>query len=409
MQARNKHDNMEIEDLYTNSDRLIANVSMDFKRAIYEKINWSNRMVCIRGARGVGKTTLLKQYLKSHYLGNHAGLYVSLDDFWFTSNRLIDVADYHYLHGGKLLCVDEVHHYPFSTWSIELKNIYDRYPDMQVYFTGSSMLQMDNSLADLSRRCVFYNLQGLSFREYLRLNGVATIEAIDLPTLLTNHLQIALQVTQGLRILPHFADYLHRGYYPFYKEVTDSYFTVLQQVAANIIEVDVPSVEKVEYVTLKKMKRLLALIAQLVPFAVNMNELSKSLETSRQSVLKMLSMLRQAALVNLLYKGKNTLGQLNKPEKVYLENTNLMYALSPRADIGNIRETFFANQLMRSHEVAFGEQGDFLIDSKYVFEVGGKNKKFDQIKGVDNSYLAVDDIETGVGNKIPLWMFGLLE
>ena len=400
---------MEIDDLYINSDRLVASVSLEFKRSLYHEINWENRMICIKGARGVGKTTMLKQYLKEHYQSDHKALYITLDDFWFTNHHLIDVADYHYLHGGTVLFVDEVHHYPFATWSMELKNIYDRYPEMKVVFTGSSMLQMDNTLADLSRRCVFYDMYGMSFREYLDFNGIEGLPRISLDDLLHNHVKIALEVASKTKILPHFQDYLHYGYYPFYAEVTSSYEKILQQIAANIIEVDMPAVEKVEYSTVVKLKRLFALIAQMVPFSVNLTELSKSVDTTRQSVSKMLVLLKRSALVNLLYKGKNTMGQLSKPEKIYLENPNLMYALTPRADIGNIRETFFANHLMRNHEVTFSGNGDFLVDSLYTFEVGGKNKKFDQVKDVSNSYLAIDDIESGYGNKIPLWMFGLVE
>lgn len=400
---------MEIEDLYINSDRLVASISMQHKRYLYGEINWDNRMICIKGARGVGKTTMLKQYLREHYMADHTALYVSLDDFWFTNHHLIDVAEYHYLHGGKVLFLDEVHHYPFATWSMELKNIYDRYPEMKVVFTGSSMLQMDNSLADLSRRCVFYEMYGMSFREYLEFNGIINIPKVSLDDLLKNYLAIGMEITSEIKVLSHFLNYLHYGYYPFYTEVTTSYEKILQQIATNIIEVDLPAVEKIEYSTVVKLKRLFALISQMVPFSVNLTELSKVIETPRQSINKMLVLLQKAALVNLLYNGKNTMGQLTKPEKVYLENPNLMYALTPRADIGNIRETFFANHLMRSHEVTFSGNGDFLIDSRYTFEVGGKNKKFDQIKDVPNSFLAIDDIETGYGYKIPLWMFGLIE
>lgn len=400
---------MEIDDLYINSDRLIASISMEHKRYLYHEINWENRLICIKGARGVGKTTMLKQYLKEHYLANHKALYVTLDDFWFTNHHLIDVAEYHYLHGGTVLFVDEVHHYPFVTWSMELKNIYDRYPEMQVVFTGSSMLQIDNTLADLSRRCVFYDMYGMSFREYLDFYNIMNAPKVSLEVLLQNHVKIGLDITSEVKILAKFQDYLHYGYYPFYKEVTDSYEKILQQIAANIIEVDIPAVEKIEYSTVVKLKRFFALISQMVPFSVNATELSKNIEVPRQSINKMLVLLKKSALVNLLYNGKNTMGQLAKPEKVYLENPNLMYALTPRADIGNIRETFFANQLMRNHEVTFSGKGDFLVDSTYTFEVGGKNKKFDQIKDVSKSFLAVDDIDTGYGGKIPLWMFGLLE
>lgn len=400
---------MEIDDLYINSDRLIAHIELTHKRYLYHAINWNNRMIGIKGARGVGKTTLLKQYLKENYPANHEALYVTLDDFWFTNHHLIDVADYHYQHGGTVLFVDEVHQYPFPTWAMELKNIYDRYPEMKIVFTGSSMLQIDNTLGDLSRRCVFYDMYGMSFREYLDFNGILSLPQISIQDLLDNHAKIALEIVSKIKVLPHFQNYLHYGYYPFYKEVTSSYEKVLQQIAANIIEVDMPAVEKVEFSTVTKLKRLFALIAQMVPFSVKLTELSKSIEAPRQSISRMLILLKKSALVNLLYNGKNTMGQLAKPEKVYLENPNLMYALTPRADIGNIRETFFANHLMRSHEVTFSGCGDFLVDSLFTFEVGGKNKKFDQIKDVPNSYLAVDDIETGHGQKIPLWMFGLLE
>lgn len=400
---------MEIDELYINSNRLVADVDLSHKRYLYHMIDWNQRMIGVKGARGVGKTTLLKQYLKENYLGNHEALYISLDDFWFTNHHLIDVADYHYLHGGVVLIVDEVHQYPFPTWAMELKNIYDRYPEMKIVFTGSSMLQIDKTLGDLSRRCVFYDMYGMSFREYLEFNGILSVPQVSLQDLLDNHVKIATEIISQIKVLPHFHDYLHYGYYPFYKDVAGSYEKVLQQIAANIIEVDMPAVEKVEFSTVLKLKRLLALIAQMVPFSVKLTELSKSIEAPRQSVSKMLALLKKSALVNLLYNGKNTMGQLAKPEKVYLENSNLMYALTPRADIGNIRETFFANNLMRSHEVTFSGKGDFLVDSQYTFEVGGKNKKFDQIKDVPNSYLAIDDIDSGFSKKIPLWMFGLLE
>ncbi len=399
---------MSIEDLYINSDRLVANVSMEHKRYLYREINWESRMVCIRGARGVGKTTLLKQYLKENHLANHKALYITLDDFWFTNHHLIDVAEYHYLHGGTTLFIDEVHHYPFPTWPLELKNIYDRYPEMKIVFTGSSILQIDNSMADLSRRCIFYTLHGMSFREYLEFNKILSHGSVGLEDLLNDHVKIALDITNKIKVLPLFADYLRHGYYPFYTEVKASYGKVLQQVAANIIEVDVPAVENIEYSTVTKLKRLFALISQMVPFTINISEMSKSVDCSRQAVSKMLALLNKAALVNLLYNGKNTMNQLSKPEKVYLENTNLMYALTSRADTGNVRETFFANMLMRNHEVTFSGSGDFLIDGKFTFEVGGKNKSFDQIKGIPNSYLALDDIETGYGAKIPLWLFGFI-
>lgn len=400
---------MDINDLYINSNRVITAASLRRKRELYGKIDWDSRMVCIRGARGVGKTTLLRQYAKERGASEGGVLLVSLDDFWFTNNRLIDLADYHYAHGGKVLLVDEVHHYPYATWAMELKNAYDRYPGLQIVFTGSSILQMDHSQADLSRRCVYYSMHGLSFREYLSFYDLCEIAPVGLPTLLANHVEIAAGITSRIKVLPAFAKYLHTGYYPFYAEVKSSYATVLRQIASTVIDTDLPSVEKIEMSTVAKLKRLFALVAQNVPLTVNVTSLASLVEAPRQTVGRMLVLLQRAALLNLLYSSRKALGQLAKPEKVYMENPNIMYALTPRADIGNIRETFFANSLMRSHEVAFSGTGDFFVDQRYTFEVGGRNKGFAQISNVSDSYLAVDDIEAGFGAKIPLWMFGLLE
>lgn len=399
---------MEIEDLYINSDRLAASVALDFKRYLYTEIDWEDRLICIRGARGVGKTTMMLQYLKEHYAGSHAGLYVSLDDFFFTNHRLIDVAEYHYLHGGKVLLVDEVHHYPYKTWSMEIKNAYDRYPGLRIVFTGSSLLQVDSSAADLSRRCAFYDLIGLSFREYMDLNGVYKARPLALEDILSSHVEVAMEVIPHVKPLALFDEYLRHGYYPFYKDSPNTYYRRLQQVASIILDVDLPSVEKVEFTTIAKTKRLLAIIAQQVPFTVNLTSLGQSVETSRQMVNKLLGLLKRAALVNLLYSGRNVAGQLSKPEKVYIENTNMMYALSSDANVGNVRETFFCNQLSYKHELAFTGIGDFLVDNKYDFEVGGRNKKFMQIKDIPGSYIAADGIETGFGNKIPLWLFGMM-
>lgn len=400
---------MGIEDLYINSDRLVADVSTAFKRDLYNTLDWDNRMVCIKGARGVGKTTMLKQYMKEHFMGDHHALYVSLDDFFFTDHHIVDVAEYHYLHDGNWLFIDEVHHYPFENlWARELKNIYDRYPDMHIVFTGSSMLLIEKASADLSRRCTFYDLGGLSFREFLEYKRILSLPHLSLEEILTNHVALAMDITSKVKIIPLFIDYLEYGYYPFYEQTRNSYGKVLQQIATNVLEVDVPAVEKVEYATIQKMRRLLALIAQTVPFTVNISNIATTIGVPRQSVTKLLHLLQRAALVNMLYNGKESMNQLTKPEKVYLENTNLMYALSPKADIGTIRETFFCNQMLAEHQVAFTGVGDFLVDDRYIFEVGGRNKKFKQIKDVADNFVAMDDIESGVGNKIPLWLFGMM-
>lgn len=398
---------MDIQDLYVNSNRVVKAVDCRFKRYLYAQINWNVRMICIRGARGVGKTTLMKQFMKEHFSGSQA-LYVSLDDLWFSDHKLIDLAEYHYTHGGTHLFIDEVHRYPFRSWSQELKNIYDRYPDFRVVFSGSSMLQLDTSSSDLSRRCIFYEMQGLSFREYLQLENIISLAPLSLEHLLADHSRLSLDIATEVKILPAFSDYLHHGYYPFYRETGRSYAKAVQQIVSNIIDFDLPAVERMEYITVTKVKRLFVLISQMVPFTLNITSLGREIEVPRQAVLRMFRLLHQSALIYMLYNEKNNLGQLSKPEKVYLENPNLMYALSNRTDTGNVRETFFANQLKESHEIAYSGTGDFLIDGQYTFEVGGRNKKFQQIKDVPDSFLAIDDLDIGTGNRIPLWMFGLL-
>lgn len=399
---------MEITDIYINSARLVSSVGMAHVRYLFTVIDWSSRMVCIKGARGVGKTTLMLQYIKSTFQSSEKAIYFSLDDLWFTENRLIDLAEYHYLHGGTHLFVDEVHRYPYDNWAQELKNIYDRYPGLSIVFTGSSLLQIDSSVADLSRRCVFYTLQGLSFREFLKFEGKGDFPAISLEEILNGHVGISAVIASKTTIIPAFEDYLHHGYYPFYKETVASYQLRLQQVITTILENDLPSVEKIEYISIKKMKRLLVIVSQMVPFTPNMTKVGESVEVTRQSAIRMFQLLERAALIIMLYSGKDNMQQLAKPEKVYLDNTNLMYALSSSADIGNIRETFFANQLKQGHEITFSGQGDFRIDDVYTFEVGGKTKTFEQIKGIDNSYLAIDNVEYGTGNRIPLWLFGFI-
>ena len=399
---------MEIQDLYVNSGRLIKAVDCRFKRYLYTQINWDVRMLCIRGARGVGKTTLMKQYIKEHFPNGNQALYVSLDDLWFSDHKLIDLAEYHYTHGGTHLFVDEVHRYPFRSWSQELKNIYDRYPDFRVVFSGSSMLQLDMASSDLSRRCIFYDMQGLSFREFLQLENIVSIAPLSLEQLLADHSRLSLDITANTKILPAFSDYLRHGYYPFYREAGRSYSKAVQQIISNIIDFDLPAVEKVEYVTTIKVKRLFVLLSQMVPFTLNLTSIGREIDAPRQAVLRMFRLLHQAALVYMTYNEKNNLGQLGKPEKVYLENPNLLFSLSNNADMGNVRETFFANQLKESHEIAYSGTGDFQIDRQYTFEVGGRNKNFQQIKDIPNSYLAIDDLDIGTGNRIPLWMFGLL-
>ena len=400
---------MWIEDLYRSSERLVNEVTTSYTRSVYAHVQWDSRMVCLKGARGVGKTTMMLQRMKTVHRQEMDAIYVTLDDLSFTDHRLSELVEYHHQHGGKYMFLDEVHRYPSQNWALEIKNIYDKYPRMHVAFSGSSVLDIDSKKADLSRRCLFYDVPGLSFREYLELEGLGKFPATTLEDVLTRHSEIEREVVPQLSIIAAFERYLVGGYYPIYKEPDNDYGMQLRQMVSTIIETDLPAAYKLEYATLIKLKHLMAIISHTVPFTVNVDNLSKHIETSRKTVMKMFDLLGKARLINLLYSGKTTFQQMVKPEKIYLENPNLMYALSPSdVPIGTVRECFFANQLSHGHQVAFSGSGDFIIDDRYTIEVGGKRKSFTQIKDMADSYLALGDMEYGHLNKIPLWLFGFL-
>lgn len=397
--------------LYQTSARLVANTTTTYYRYLYDQIKWSNRLIAIKGARGVGKTTMLLQCIKDRFADcPERALYVSLDNLWFANHTLTEVVEYHHAHGGTHLFIDEVHKYPL--WQTLMKNIYDEYPDFHVVFTGSSMLKIDNSKADLSRRLSDYTLHGLSFREFLCLETGKHIPAVSLDELLRNHVSIAMHLTSQLssqaKILPLFEAYLKHGYFPFYREELADYNDRLKKVAYAVLIEDVPAIEDVTYPTIQKLQRMLMILAERVPQTPKMNELYAILETTREQGLKMMWMLQRAALLHLLSTETREFHHLLKPDKIYLHNPNLMYALTEQPDKGTLRETFFFNQLAAVAEVSYPRKGDFLVNHRYLFEVGGKNKTFDQLKGAHDAFLAVDDIETGFGDRIPLWMFGLL-
>lgn len=362
----------------------------------------------IKGARGVGKTTLILQYIKENFNNIDDALYVSLDNMWFNSYKLDDLVEYLYSRGINHIFLDEVHKYP--NWAIAIKNFYDNYPNLNIVYTGSAMLAIDNSKTDLSRRQTIYTLNGMSFREYLEYEGVMQIAPIRVEDLLSNHVKIAMDICSQTVILKHFDNYLQKGYYPYYKEAADDYYYRISEVSKLIIESDLPSVEDVTFSTVQKTKKLLMIIAQNVPFEPNIAQLAVQLETTRDQCLKMLYVLDRAHLLLLLGDKIKDYKHLTNPKKIYLNNSNLMYSLSPSNNIseGNKRETFFANQLNNISNVVIPKKGDFFVDDKFIFEVGGNSKTFDQIANIPDSYLAIADLETGNGNRIPLWMFGLL-
>ena len=392
--------------LYRNSHRLVSQVGLDFKREIYGHINWKPGIIGIKGPKGVGKSTLLKQHIRESFPDDSKVLYASLDHIWFNGNSLDDLVEYHYIHGGTHLFLDEVHKY--KNWQWGIKNIYDNYPMMHVVFTGSSMLQIGEENVDLSRRTSMNTIDGMSFREYLDFEGLLSWQKIALEDILTHHVEIATEITRKIHVLNSFKEYLQHGYYPFYKEDLEGFNDCLAEVCRQVIEQDIPAVTDVEYATVQKLKKLLYIIAAQVPFVPNMEEIYHQLETNREQGLKLIDLLERAALIGQLKIKPKSVKKLSSPDKLYLDNPNFMYALSDRPEIGTIRETFFYNQLSRVCKVNYPTKGDFLVNEKYLFEVGGAGKSFEQIKDVENSFLAIDGVEFGRGNKIPLWLFGFL-
>jgi predicted AAA+ superfamily ATPase len=397
-----------MEELIEKFRRKLGYVRTDFIRSLADEINWETRLIGIKGARGVGKTTLLLQYVKQKgALHVDVSLYVSLDSIWFSKNSLVDLADSFVKRGGRFLYLDEVHKYP--NWSQELKNIYDDYPELHIVFTGSSLLEILNARADLSRRAVVYTMQGLSFREYLCIETGLNFERYSLEQLLQDHVEISTEIIQRVSPIRYFDSYLKHGYYPFYKEELNLYYTKLEEVILMMLEIELPLLRGMDLGYVNKIKQLLLIISESVPFAPNIVKLSEKIGVARGTMLVYFHYLSEIGLTINLNKDANGVSKLQKPLKVYLENTNLMYALSPlAANIGNKRETFFANQLGYLHRIEYIEKGDFLVDGKFVFEVGGKDKTQKQFEFVENGFVAADDIEFGFQNRIPLWLFGFL-
>lgn len=396
-----------MDTLFKTYGRLLADTDLSFTRYLYDKINWDNRLIVIKGAKGVGKTTMLLQNIKRNFQQVEKALYVSLDNLWFANHTLLELAEYHYTHGGTHLFLDEVHKY--KGWQQEVKNIYDSYPHLHLVVTGSSMLKLEESLtADLSRRHRAYTMEGLSFREYLKLEQVADLPVLSLETILNNHFTEASQITSKVKVLQHFEKYIESGYYPFYREEGDGFFDRLQQVIDTVVTTEIPAVSHIEYDSVYKVRQLLAVLAEMKPYTLNISSLCTTLQSSRNNVLKLLDLMDKAALVRRLYATNGGMNMLTKPEKILFYNTNLMHCLTPQVDSGTMRETYLASQVGVDHQLYMPSKGDLVVDDKWLFEVGGKRKDFSQIKDMKDSFVVSDNMEIGHGNKIPLWLFGLL-
>lgn len=366
-------------------------------------------MLCLRGARGVGKSTLLRQYVKQHFpVGSEEVLYCTLDTVYFSSHSVLDVAEKFHQHGGRLLILDEVHKY--NGWSREVKEVSELFPDLQVFLSGSSMLNLMDGDADLSRRCVVYNMPGLSLREYLQFYKGIILPAYSLDDILQEPKQIAASINDACRPLQHFHDYLRYGYYPYYLHNPIDYHTLIEQTINYVIEAELPMLRRVDIANTRKLKALMSVLSHLVPFEVDISKMASLIGAGRNTVIEYLKNLSDAGMLNLLYSDLLSVKKMQKPDKIYLNNPNMLYALAGETlNSGTVRECFAVNQLMQAHTVEYGKKnGDFTIDGMIILEIGGDSKGFSQIANVPDSYVLADDIEMPRGNKLPLWLLGFL-
>ena len=383
-------------------ERFLKNFNTTYKRYLYNEIDFNEKLIGILGARGTGKTTMLFQRLIELKSQNKKTLYISLDYPFLGSASLSELAFEFVDSGGEYLLLDEVHKY--EDFAAHLKTIYDM-SHLNVIFTGSSAVSILNAKSDLSRRVSVFSLEGLSFREFLELENGMTIDKFSLEAILKDHQAIANDLKIKLNL---FKKYLKFGYYPFYFNKQSSYYESLLNTINLSIDVDLTSLGLVEQKYTYKLKKLLEVVCQSEPFEVNYTKIAALAEISRAKLYDYIVYLNDARLVNMIDEQSRGLSKLVKPAKIYMNNTNLIYAYGDDCKAGTIREAFFANQLKVKHRLNIPKQGDFIIDDKFIFEVGGKNKSFEQIKDISASYIAADEIEIGSGNKIPLWLFGLL-
>ncbi len=396
-----------MKELIKISATLIDSVDNTFSRLDILKADWNERLIAVQGHRGVGKTTLLLQYL-ANQKEEVQGIYLSMDNFYFQSNSLYEtIRDLHQL-GYTLFVVDEIHKY--DNWSIEIKNVYDTYKKLKVVISGSSALEIYKSNADLSRRAVSFTLPVLSLREFIELETGKKLEIFSLEKILADHTSIALALNKKIGSpLKYYKQYLQYGSYPFYLEGVSNYLQKLSRTTSLVLETDIAAVTNVNFQSINKMKKLLAFIAQSVPFKPNITRLAEVIETKRDTTMLYLEYLQRASIIRTINQTGQTMGRLSKPEKIYLDNTNLAYALCLEGpNTGNLRETFFLSQVSTVCKVEASPVSDFFVNGKYTFECGSKNKQGKQVKDLKNSYIIKDDLLSGSKNEIPLWLFGFL-
>ena len=385
-------------------------VNLDFVRSLMDEIDWNERLLMIKGQKGVGKTTLMTQRILQMFGSTNTTevLYVSLDNIYFGTHKLLDFIEQFHAQGGKYLFMDEVHKY--KGWSLEVKNAYDEFTDLHMVLSGSSLINLSDGEADLSRRCISYTMLGLSFREYLQMFQQEGFRRRTLQEILTDGNSICAEVNAQVRPLPLFSEYLRYGYYPFLKESQSNYYVRIENIVNTTIERELPQLRKLDIGNIRKMKSLLGILSSNVPYALDTVKLSKMAELSRITLLQYLQNLSEARLIQLLYSDVTNVKRLQKPDKIYMENPNMLHALATtQVNEGTEREVFFVNQLSAKHVVEYSKtSADFTIDHQYTIEVGGRSKDGKQIADVANGYIASADEEYVFGNKIPLWLFGFL-
>ena len=385
----------------------VRQITCSFIRYLYHEIDWNGRLIGILGARGTGKTTMLLQRIKQQHPNPDIALHLSLDDPWFKEHGLIDLAEDFVNKGGQYLYLDEVHRYP--DWSASIKTLYDTFPELHIVFTGSSILDLKKGDADLSRRATTYHLEGLSFREYLNVTEELDLPVFSLDEVMKDYIRISQGISEQTKVLRAFQKYTIHGYYPFFMDRKEHYPVTLANIITQVLETDLMLTGNLKIESMNKLKRFLTIIAEMVPFQPNISELSAKIVISRAMIYQFLDYLDQSAVINMVFKESKGMKKLEKPDKIYLHNTNLAYSLADDTpNKGTLRETFFVNQVKPRCRLNFGEPFDFLIDGNYAVEIRGKNKKATQIKGKKNPFLVIDDIETGYQNRIPLWLFGFL-
>jgi predicted AAA+ superfamily ATPase len=394
-----------LEELREYQQIFFEKINFSYKRYFFKDLNFNSKLIGIVGARGVGKTTFLIQYLKELDIPYSKKLYISAE--FINVNSLFEIAKAFYKEEGEVLVIDEIH--KIKNYEIELKKIYDLL-DLKIIFSGSSALQIDNSKADLSRRAVIYTVYGLSFREFLELKHDIKLPSFTLEDILDKHIDIAYEMLQKFNLVLNFKEYIKYGYYPFYFEDKDIYLLKLNQTISTVLEVDIPSIFPIEYQNILNLKKLISFICKSLPYTPNIKELLQKMGMGEnyKGLYRYLYYLNSAKILNIINhktKGDNI---FSKPDKIYLNNTNLHYAYCKEQSIGTIREAFFASMLIKDYKLNLAKKGDFLVDEKYILEVGGKKKGFKQIKDLPNSFIVADDLEIGSKNKIPLWLFGFL-